>query len=884
MPVFVIDTLKPKNGLDFPVVEAIDVAVEGYSSLADAVTHFATNAMIEAINTALSGKANTLDVNSAVADLQAQINQIEISASAEAVVAPEVTAARVGADGTSYQTLKTRLDTENNIINTALSQLKSIETHLTAATAFWEDGIINTYTGVVSASDVRIASGFIETSKLFSIECESTYTALLYAYDSTDAFLGWWNGSEIVTGSGSNPYYSKTINTLNFEGLGIAKIKICVANGERNIDAAEGIHVFKRNVGNAELERVAAVAAENTKNINSISSEIYDSTVISAEAWEQGTYNTSSGEESPTQEESHIRAVVPNNGAKIQLNTGYYAVIYCYTLSETYLGWWNGSEFIKGSGAEAYTWAESDLNAIKKAGASILKVVLRKSDGSNITPAQSGNLILTTSDILQLKAQTAVISSDLISISRELFETKAIDGWEQGMYNTYSGEETTAFAETHLRVVVPKGSIEVSVPDSYAMVLYAYSSDGYIGWWNGEEYKEGAGAESYIFTSFNLSDFMTGNVTELRIVLRKVNGGNISVSDAQNAIFQLSRIDEIEPAEAASTLGDSALIDTQKKIAKDWYIPFVDVMELGMGNNHIIPETAKTWNPSGTRDLTQNEILMSDGVHPSMGNGVVKAYGITIANQFSRISPFYYQIIDEKTSNFWNGKSMIWFGTSIPAGSDPTLGVQGEAYPAYVGELLGATVTNQARGSSCVRINASGGNYKGMIYNHFLRSLSRTIDECDVIAENWESIQPLISGAPATLSAEDLATMKAHSFENLLLPYLDGTNNMPDVFVLDHGFNDRRPLNASGDRDFTLNPTVEQINKGNLAADEYMTDNNYANLKTALNSQLTGISDLETFATSLNRYTYIGAMNFIITLILRYNPQARIVIVSSYIT
>ena len=56
MPVDIIDTLKPKNGLDFPVVEAVDVAVEGYTSLADAVTHFATDAMIAAINTALPAK------------------------------------------------------------------------------------------------------------------------------------------------------------------------------------------------------------------------------------------------------------------------------------------------------------------------------------------------------------------------------------------------------------------------------------------------------------------------------------------------------------------------------------------------------------------------------------------------------------------------------------------------------------------------------------------------------------------------------------------------------------------------------------------------------------------------------------------------------------
>ena len=126
MPVNIIDTLKPKNGGSFPIVEAIDVFVENYGNLAEAVSHFATDVMIEAINTVLSGKANTSDVNSAVANLQGQIDQIVISASAEAVVAPEVTAARVGADSTSYNTLKARLDAENTAVKTSIASVKGI--------------------------------------------------------------------------------------------------------------------------------------------------------------------------------------------------------------------------------------------------------------------------------------------------------------------------------------------------------------------------------------------------------------------------------------------------------------------------------------------------------------------------------------------------------------------------------------------------------------------------------------------------------------------------------------------------------------------------------------------------------------------------------------
>lgn len=124
MPVYLIDTLKPKNGLDFSVVEAVDVAVEGYTSLADAVTHFATDTAIATITVALNGKADNSALTEATTNLQNQIDQIIISASAESVVAPEVAAARVNSKGNSFQTLKDRLDNSETVV----SELWNIDT------------------------------------------------------------------------------------------------------------------------------------------------------------------------------------------------------------------------------------------------------------------------------------------------------------------------------------------------------------------------------------------------------------------------------------------------------------------------------------------------------------------------------------------------------------------------------------------------------------------------------------------------------------------------------------------------------------------------------------------------------------------------------------
>ena len=156
MSIEIIDILKPKNGLNFKLIEDIDVAVTGYTSLADAVSHFATTTGVtEAINaaiagkqdalteaqlaavnsgitsalvtqigtntTAIAGKASQADLtaletevdgkadDSDIASLQAQIDNIVSGSTADS----EVINARVGYDGTSYQTLKARIDAES---------------------------------------------------------------------------------------------------------------------------------------------------------------------------------------------------------------------------------------------------------------------------------------------------------------------------------------------------------------------------------------------------------------------------------------------------------------------------------------------------------------------------------------------------------------------------------------------------------------------------------------------------------------------------------------------------------------------------------------------------------------------------------------------------
>lgn len=128
MPVRVIDTLKPKNNGDFPIAEAADIAVGESLRLPDALdlkanvddvtTSLAAKADTTAMNAALAAKADTTAMNAALqskadttttASLQSQINELITPVTQDA----EVQNARVGIDGTEYETLNARLEAEN---------------------------------------------------------------------------------------------------------------------------------------------------------------------------------------------------------------------------------------------------------------------------------------------------------------------------------------------------------------------------------------------------------------------------------------------------------------------------------------------------------------------------------------------------------------------------------------------------------------------------------------------------------------------------------------------------------------------------------------------------------------------------------------------------
>ena len=273
---------------------------------------------------------------------------------------------------------------------------------------------------------------------------------------------------------------------------------------------------------------------------------------------------------------------------------------------------------------------------------------------------------------------------------------------------------------------------------------------------------------------------------------------------------------------------DVSLINELKLKAK--YSLYTNLYVLFDQNNNVIDRVGF------------NEIVSFENI---VDVGKATTIGVTVANEdidslevtFEGVSVISKLYNAEKIS-YWKNKKIVWLGTSIPAG-----GLTGffndNAYPQRVGKILGATVYNEAIGSSCVHCKnpnlISSSNPYGFISNFekVSRCLTNSIEEMNWIVNNYNS-SIFTSGKPT--SAPNGATIRGYSWENKINKY---KNENIDLWVIDHGFND------FGYADYLDESKYNEYGKNNL-------------------------------------YTFQGAFDFIISKIKDMNPFARIVIIGNY--
>ena len=239
----------------------------------------------------------------------------------------------------------------------------------------------------------------------------------------------------------------------------------------------------------------------------------------------------------------------------------------------------------------------------------------------------------------------------------------------------------------------------------------------------------------------------------------------------------------------------------------------------------------------GQNGETIDYLLSTENAHASL-TVQLRAdakYIVLSANNEAKLQ--YSRVTAEKRLKSANllGKKVVWFGTSIPAGGKYGYG-DINSYPMRLGAMTGATVYNEAVGSStvhCRRLNyVSQANPYGFIepFDAVSRSLSNTLEMAEWIIDHFTDFR----NAPPSLSEDDKAFIRSCSYETKLDKYLTPETE-PDLWVFDHGHND------------------------------YLgTETDY--------------SESEPFST----FTFQGAMNFLINRIKQFNPHAKIIIVGDY--
>jgi hypothetical protein len=214
--------------------------------------------------------------------------------------------------------------------------------------------------------------------------------------------------------------------------------------------------------------------------------------------------------------------------------------------------------------------------------------------------------------------------------------------------------------------------------------------------------------------------------------------------------------------------------------------------------------------------------------HINGGDPILKKYQPVAVGQ---------KINDLSSKSSWSdGKTILWLGTSIPEGKQqPAYG-----YPDVIGKNLLCNMINNSIGASRIRRGIpsliSAQNPLGLGNMNDLRNLCQSVTEKQSIFDNWSAYKTVIPDAPETLQQSDIDFWLHCSYENLLDPYLTGTNKA-DLIVINHGYNDH----------------------------------------------LTGTDDVDTEPSDpYDRDNFIGAMNFIIERIKEKNPLVKIIIFGHY--
>lgn len=211
-------------------------------------------------------------------------------------------------------------------------------------------------------------------------------------------------------------------------------------------------------------------------------------------------------------------------------------------------------------------------------------------------------------------------------------------------------------------------------------------------------------------------------------------------------------------------------------------------------------------------------------------------------------------------------EKVLWVGTSIPAG------IEDNNYPEMVADALGFKLYNNARGSSfaCFYSDEEDGtnnwktassweDYSNQVWKGY--SLSATIEEIETKFNRNDYPESIL---PEWL----LESFRNHSYERLIIPYIDGTLASCTNVIIDHGYNDRHAIlnesswhNGEGEEQFKIGSGWDWL----------------YNLRDTRNMESETFFQGEWWNQEGRKNSYFGAMIYLVREILEINPRINII-------
>ena len=307
-------------------------------------------------------------------------------------------------------------------------------------------------------------------------------------------------------------------------------------------------------------------------------------------------------------------------------------------------------------------------------------------------------------------------------------------------------------------------------------------------------------------------------------------------------------------------------------------------------NIHVTTTDKSKWNAAESNAKTY-----ADGLNTAMDARVAANttnIGVTERPLADRITSLENSIIPDARA------SVLWLGTSIPAGDINIDPQQNNTYPKMVADALGFDLYNMSKAGSFVAWYPQSPSWttSAQVAAEFATAYSLSATRQEIYDKYYNVLETIRQneGLSTTWRDDYLNDFMDSSYETRIIPYIDGTIAKCDGVVIDHGFNDRGNIFNVCQQHVTEGKDSISVWGPGSGADgvEYpviggnagwwwlthLADNRYYDGEVYMNTVYAVANGLAGSDTGGMRGEYFGAMAYIIAKIQQIDPRIRIVI------